>query len=448
MITLTQLSPKSKKLIFIATGILLVIIVLLLGIFATSPSESPKTTSISPTPSWQTYSEQVQRGQILPADKILEVTLRYKKDSNPAFDVVQLAQKNGYVPDIPDDPDLYTMGMYDQQGNLLFQTPFSIQLNEIRETFEPDGTIKGTSHTFTEVTIVVNLLWIDKATVINITDPQGKRLFTLPITDVVIVNNTPEFESFSEQTPQQEEKKESSSLFIKKVAAVAANSSAKTLDIAFISDDFTDMNDFRSEVTKATAIFTTTEPFKSRIEDLKFHTVQSSVDLECAFTSQIARLATCNNAVVKQQLNTKGVPYDQVIVLVNSPVYGGSGGEIAVVTKQGFAQNKAIFLHELGHSFGRLLDEYAYEGEAQNGVIDNNIHHFGTDSVGDGNCYAGNPPVADWEGMVTTADYRKGCSTLNWYSSSQTSIMKDSTSPSFNIVSQCIFNRRLDDITG
>jgi len=48
--------------------------------------------------------------------------------------------------------------------------------------------------------------------------------------------------------------------------------------------------------------------------------------------------------------------YDIVMVLVNSPVYGGSGGIFATVSAHPLASEIAI--HELGHSFGSLADEY------------------------------------------------------------------------------------------
>ncbi|MBL0084304.1 MAG: T9SS type A sorting domain-containing protein [Saprospiraceae bacterium] len=60
--------------------------------------------------------------------------------------------------------------------------------------------------------------------------------------------------------------------------------------------------------------------------------------------------------------------YDQIIMLVNSPYYGGSGGAIATSSLHSSANEIAI--HELGHSFARLKDEYyagdVYSAEAIN----------------------------------------------------------------------------------
>lgn len=52
--------------------------------------------------------------------------------------------------------------------------------------------------------------------------------------------------------------------------------------------------------------------------------------------------------------------YDQVIILVNTPYYGGSGGAFATTSLHPSAPQIAI--HEIGHSFAQLADEY-YAGD-------------------------------------------------------------------------------------
>ncbi len=48
--------------------------------------------------------------------------------------------------------------------------------------------------------------------------------------------------------------------------------------------------------------------------------------------------------------------YDEVIVIVNTPCYGGGGGALAVASAH--SNSPQLVIHELGHSFGRLGDEY------------------------------------------------------------------------------------------
>jgi IgA Peptidase M64 len=60
--------------------------------------------------------------------------------------------------------------------------------------------------------------------------------------------------------------------------------------------------------------------------------------------------------------------YDQVLMIVNDKKYGGSGGWIATASTH--ALSVEIMIHELGHSFGSLADEYwagpEYANEAPN----------------------------------------------------------------------------------
>lgn len=65
--------------------------------------------------------------------------------------------------------------------------------------------------------------------------------------------------------------------------------------------------------------------------------------------------------------------FDMAFILGNSPEYGGCGGTYAFVSKH--AQANEIVVHELGHSFGKLADEYWFSGsgESPNKTKDNNI---------------------------------------------------------------------------
>ncbi|WP_343562031.1 M64 family metallopeptidase [Sphingobacterium sp.] len=62
------------------------------------------------------------------------------------------------------------------------------------------------------------------------------------------------------------------------------------------------------------------------------------------------------NDRIEAVLKTHIPNYTQVVVLVNSPFYGGSGGKWATSTVN-FKSND-IAVHEIGHSFAQLADEY------------------------------------------------------------------------------------------
>ena len=95
--------------------------------------------------------------------------------------------------------------------------------------------------------------------------------------------------------------------------------------------------------------------------------------------------------------------YSQVVILVNSPYYGGSGGEFATATVN-IASND-IAIHEIGHSFTNLADEYwagnMYAVEGPNRTQEANPekvswkHWIGTNGVGV-YAYGGKDSRANW----------------------------------------------------
>ena len=67
-------------------------------------------------------------------------------------------------------------------------------------------------------------------------------------------------------------------------------------------------------------------------------------------------LVPMNSSEVNNVLASNFPAYDQVMVIVNSPNYGGSGGWLATTSTNPAANEIAI--HEIGHSFVGLSDEY------------------------------------------------------------------------------------------
>jgi hypothetical protein len=93
------------------------------------------------------------------------------------------------------------------------------------------------------------------------------------------------------------------------------------------------------------------------------------------FGSNIHRLVTISKWDVFANLMASQFPtYDLVVVLANTTFYGGSGGSIAVHTLHD--QANRIGVHEVGHTFGHLNDEYwagaGYGWEAPNMTAENN----------------------------------------------------------------------------
>lgn len=71
----------------------------------------------------------------------------------------------------------------------------------------------------------------------------------------------------------------------------------------------------------------------------------------------IHRLVCINHYDSAQNVLADNFPmYDIVLIVVNSPYYGGSGGSYAVSTTN--TNSGEVSVHEIGHSFGHLADEY------------------------------------------------------------------------------------------
>ncbi|OJU55055.1 MAG: peptidase M64 [Bacteroidales bacterium 45-6] len=84
-----------------------------------------------------------------------------------------------------------------------------------------------------------------------------------------------------------------------------------------------------------------------------------------------------------------GIPYEHIIVLANSTVYGGGGIYNAfTLTSSHHSFFGPVVVHEFGHSFGGLADEYFYENDTMTDTYD--------------------PKTEPWEQNVTTlVDFSK-----------------------------------------
>lgn len=59
-----------------------------------------------------------------------------------------------------------------------------------------------------------------------------------------------------------------------------------------------------------------------------------------------------------------GIPYEHIIILANTDTYGGGGiYNSYTLTTTHHADFRPVVVHEFGHSFGGLADEYAYSDE-------------------------------------------------------------------------------------
>jgi len=152
---------------------------------------------------------------------------------------------------------------------------------------------------------------------------------------------------------------------------------ANRVDIAILGDGYTaaDMQKYRNDVQTLMTRFFDSEPFREYRNFFNVHRIdvvssQSGADhperssfvntaLDATYNcSGVQRLICVNISTVNTILGNSVAPAqrDMTFVIVNDSEYGGSGGSVAVTSTN--QEVLELILHELGHSFGLLADEY------------------------------------------------------------------------------------------
>ncbi len=160
-----------------------------------------------------------------------------------------------------------------------------------------------------------------------------------------------------------------------KVTTVQGREDGKGVDLVILADGFRsdELAQFQQATGEFIQAFNQKEAIQKHLPAWNIHRVssisnESGVDfpddniwVDTAFDgsfqcTEIARLI-CIDAPKVLAVTAKLVPqFDQIMVMVNSVDFGGGGGQ--VVTFSLSPSGTAIAIHELGHSFAGLADEY------------------------------------------------------------------------------------------
>ena len=164
---------------------------------------------------------------------------------------------------------------------------------------------------------------------------------------------------------------------------LSATDTTRCIHIAFLAEGYTkdEMDTFLDDARIATEALFAHEPFASAKS--KFNVVAVKAESKESGTSEPSKgiwkqtalsshfdtfysdryLTTLNLKDMHDQL--AGTPYEHIIVLVNTDKYGGGGilnsYNLSMTHHRMF---RPVVVHEFGHSFAGLGDEYAYESEA------------------------------------------------------------------------------------
>jgi hypothetical protein len=149
------------------------------------------------------------------------------------------------------------------------------------------------------------------------------------------------------------------------------------VDIVILAEGYTaeEMEKFKEDAKRVTQYLFEEEPFKSEKEKFNVSAVltpslESGTDIpgeniykntrfnSTFYTFDVSRYLTTSD--MKNILDAAAVvPYDHIYVLVNSERYGGGGfyNFLSVCTADN-SLTKEVFVHEFGHGFAGLGDEY------------------------------------------------------------------------------------------
>lgn len=154
-----------------------------------------------------------------------------------------------------------------------------------------------------------------------------------------------------------------------------------TVDLVFLAEGYTaeDRDKFQADVDRMAAFLFSVEPYKTLKDRFSVRGVyrpsaERGMDepRQCSYKKTVLD-ASFNAFDLDRYMLIEAdhrmhemagqVPYDVLVVLVNSPRYGGGSiGLDYCVTTVDHPASPQVFVHELGHSFAYLADEY-YDSE-------------------------------------------------------------------------------------
>ena len=185
------------------------------------------------------------------------------------------------------------------------------------------------------------------------------------------------------------------------------------VDVAFLAEGYTleDKDKFKSDVDRLLGLLFDVEPFKSAKASFNVRGVfrpspERGADEPRQGRYRRTALDASFNAfdldrymLIEQGHRLRAmagqVPYDAIVVLVNSPRYGGGGiyNDYAVSTVD---NPRVVFIHEFGHSFVGLADEY-YTSE----VSYNDFYPKGVEPLEPNITSLLDPANVKWKGLLS-----------------------------------------------
>lgn len=170
---------------------------------------------------------------------------------------------------------------------------------------------------------------------------------------------------------------------------------SKKVDIVIIPDGYTkkQLKKFKKDSQKLISYFLNSSPFSENKDKFNFWLVNAISEDN---GTDIPGKNIWNNTVLnthfytfdsERYLTTRDVksirdlagcvPYDQIYILVNSEKYGGGGiFNFYSLCSSNHSLSNSVFVHEFGHAFAALADEYAYSNDPAESRYDLSVEPY------------------------------------------------------------------------
>jgi hypothetical protein len=140
---------------------------------------------------------------------------------------------------------------------------------------------------------------------------------------------------------------------------VSGSGNVKNLDVLYVGSGFTNISKYDAYVQGSAGTLLGFKPFDANKARLNVWRLNELTNFDCTILEP--RMFSCSSAKIAQKRVT--CPNDQVILVVDSNEwrgFGNVGGDISG-TSSWKDMPYSVVLHEFGHAFGGLHDEYVYD---------------------------------------------------------------------------------------
>lgn len=185
--------------------------------------------------------------------------------------------------------------------------------------------------------------------------------------------------------------KKKASIAVPKIKQAYAETCAP-LKVVFISDGYSDFNEFHSDVAKFKDTFANTDPYNSKSGMFEFLTIDNSKPIGCS-SQGLLYCMQYNSLIIENIARSEYPDFSKAVVIANAPelnprdrgvagISSGLGGSYAAFPNNfGGVTNQTLTVarHELlGHTVGLLYDRYVVNSPKY-GLLERNIRSNCTD---------------------------------------------------------------------